>query len=293
VPTFVPPAGPAPSTYASEPPVYRPPAYAAPNAASHPLVAPPEGGPTEYPAGADFIYIPDAIRRLYEQVHTQLADSPRSTDLCMRALLDARAAYLNQDYASAEYFVESAEAKLKRSVRSSAASRSLKMWLLWIWELGMLVGFTALIVITFIPGLTLFGVPVASEMITLLRALAWGGLGGVLGALYNLHWFIQHREYDPAYTASYFIRPLMGVLVGAILFLISQAGILAGNAFIPALPGTPGPTEIPVGPIFLYLFAILAGFKQEYVLEFFDNVLRAIFRLPRLPDEFTLPPPRK
>ncbi|MGE5264176.1 MAG: hypothetical protein ACM3S0_12415, partial [Acidobacteriota bacterium] len=210
---------------------------------------------------------------------------------CMRLLLQAREAYLNQDYASAEYYVEAAEAKLARSTRSAAEARSLKMWLLWIWQVGMLVGFTALIVITFIPALTLFGLTVAPEMITLLRALGWGGLGGVLGALYNLPWFIQHREYDPAYTSSYVVRPFLGALLGAILFLISQAGIIAGNAFIPALPGTAGPAEIPVGPIFLYLFAILAGFKQEYVLEFFDGVLRAIFRLPRLPDEFQLPPP--
>ncbi|MBI4789895.1 MAG: hypothetical protein HY782_22920 [Chloroflexi bacterium] len=257
-------------------------------------IQPPEAAPVEV-AQPDpyFANLSETIRRLYEQVNTQLSDSSTAGDYCMRMLLEARESYLQQDYARAEYYVESVEAKLKRTARSVQVSRSPQIWLLWIWELGTLGASALLIAITFIPGLTLFGLPVAPELLTLMRAAGWGAIGGVIGALYNLPWFFQYREYDPAYTANYFARPLLGLALGAILFLISQAGLIAGNAFVPALPGTSGPTEIPVGPIFLAVFAVLAGFKQEYVFQFFDDVLRSIFRIPRLPNGLEMPKPPK
>jgi hypothetical protein len=79
---------------------------------------------------------------------------------------------------------------------------------------------------------------------------------------------VQRREYDPAYAMHYFARPILGTLLGALLFVISQAGILAGNLII---------GDFKAGPIFLYVFAVLAGFKQEYVGEFFDNLMKAMF----------------
>jgi hypothetical protein len=185
----------------------------------------------------------------------------------------------------AEYCLESVDVRLKRSMRSMQLSRSPVIWLLWIWQLGALAVFGLVIAVSYIPALTLFGVPVASELLTLIRAIGWGGIGGVIGAFYNLPWFIQYRAYDPAYNTNYFVRPLLGVLIGAVLFLLSQAGVIAGNAFLPALPGSSGTTQIPIGSIFLYLFAVLAGFKQEYVLEFLDNILKALFRIPSLPEE--------
>ena len=294
-----PPAAPAP---AAAPERNLPPYFSEPMPMPESSTPPPEPLPMQPPESAPielseadqyFGYLPETIRQLYEQVHTQLSDSRTVGDYCMRILLQAREAYLQKDYASAEFYVEAVEAKLKRSARSRQISRSPQMWLLWIWELGMLAAGALLIAITFIPGLTLFGLPVAPELLTLMRAAGWGAIGGVIGALYNLPWFLQYREYDPAYTMNYFMRPLLGFLIGAILFLISQAGIIAGNAFIPALPGTNGPTEIPVGPIFLAIFAVLAGFKQEYVFQFFDDVLRSIFRVPRLPNELEMPKPPK
>lgn len=236
-----------------------------------------------------FAYMPDTIRQLYNEVNDRLSDSPTVGDYCMKTLMLAREAYIKEDYATAEYYIETVDAKLHRSSISMQASRSPKILLLYFWEFFMLFVSAVLIAVTYVANLSLLGLAVAPEFGILLRAIGWGGVGGVIGALYNLPWFIQFREYDPAYNMNYFVRPLQGFLIGGVLFLLSQAGILAGSGVLPGLPTAPG--QVPIGPVFLYILSALAGFKQEYVWEFFDNILKAIFRIPTLPTELNTPVP--
>ncbi len=287
---------PKPVTTVSPPPVAEQPVMPAP--AERPAVepatipeadvpiAPPETVPARDVNGEYFAFLADNIRQLYDRVSTQFADSPAIADYCMKMLLAAREAYLIRDFATAEFYTQSVDAKLKRSVRSVRWSRSPVTWFLWLWELALLGASLAVIVISYIPALTLFGLPVAFELIILMRALAWGMLGGVIGALYNMPWFAQFREFDPAYNMSYFARPLLGLVIGAVLFLFSLAGLVAGNVILPG-------SQESLGPILLYPIAALAAFKQEYVLEYLDQLLRAVFRTPRVPNPLEIPPQSK
>ncbi len=251
-----------------------------------PPLAPPETAPARDLNGEYFAYLADTIRQLYDEVSTQFVDTPSIADYCMKMLLAAREAYLIRDFATAEYYAQAVDATLKRSARSVRWSRSPITWFLWLWELGLLGASLGVIAISYIPGLTLFGLPVALEAVVLMRALAWGMLGGVLGALYNMPWFAQYREYDPAYNMSYLARPLLGLAIGGVLFLLSLVGLVAGNVVLP------GSNES-LGPIFLYPIAALAAFKQEYVLEYLDQVLRAVFRAPRVPNPLEIASPPK
>lgn len=222
------------------------------------------------PADGDrFAPLGERIERLYGEVKMDLHDSKTISEECFDLLRQARQAVEARDYARAEYCVQAVDAKIKRSQRSMKSARGLGVIILWVWELLALIAGGALIALTYVINLTLFGLPVAAELLVLLRALGWAWLGGVLGALYNLPRAVQRREYDSAYAMSYFARPFIGALLGALLFLLSQAGILAGSLVI---------GDVNIGPIFLYIFAILAGYKQEYVGEFFDGILRAMFR---------------
>lgn len=235
---------------------------------------------------SSFEFVADRIRLLYEQVNEDLSDSPTVGDYAMNTLKLAREALLKQDFASAEFYVQTVEAKLKRSEMSMKMSRSPKMWLLYGWEFMMLLVSALFIAVTYTGSGKLMGIAVAPEFLALLRAVGWGGIGGVIGALYNLPWFVQFREYDPAYNMNYVVRPLQGLLIGGVLFLLSSAGVLAGSLVIPGLS-----TEVDVGPVFLYLLAAMAGFKQEYVFEFLDGILKAIFRVPQVPNELKTPVP--
>jgi hypothetical protein len=236
--------------------------------ASEPVLEPASASPVR-PDEARFLTLSFQIERLYDDVKSQLHDSPQVTNYCFDLLLQARQAYERRDYARAEFFIQSTDAKLKRSLASAQATRRPIVWALWAWEIIAFIIGASIVALSYVTGLTLFGLPVANEFIILLRALGWGMIGGVIGALSNFTRYVQQRDYDPAYEMHYFARPLIGALLGLVLFVLSQAGILAGNLII---------GDFKVGPIFLYVFAILAGFKQEYVTDFFDNLMKTIFK---------------
>jgi hypothetical protein len=244
--------------------------------ASEALLSPTRGSNT-----LRFDQLSERIDRLYGDVKMDFHDSKAVTEFCFQLLMQGRQAIEDGDYARAEYFVQSVDAKLKRSQKSAKAARGIGVIAIWLWQfIGLGIGAT-LLALTYVINLTLFGLPVVADLHVLLRAIGWGMIGGVIGALYNLPWFIQYREYDPSFNMNYFARPIIGGLLGAVMYLISQTGILAGSLVV---------GDVKVGPIFLYFFALLAGFKQEYVGEFSDNLVRAIFRGPQPPSG--LKPPK-
>ncbi len=218
------------------------------------------------------LYLSDMIRHLYEEVTIQLADSPTISDYCMGVLLKAREAYQSGNYPLAEFYAESVDAKLKRSAKSVHASSGLGVLLLWLWQFFMLGFGGVMIGITYIASLTLFDVLVNPDLLIGMRIVGWGIIGGVISAVYNMPRFVQFREYDPAYAMNYFSRPLQGLLAGSLIFLISQS-FLAGTI-------RPEPSQVPTGPVPLYILSAFVGFGQQYFWEFFDSLLRAIFRNP-------------
>jgi hypothetical protein len=262
-----------------------PPTTAAPSRASQPTPLDPLFGlsntfPTRTSPGAAFskdqspyaLYLSDMIRHLYEEVTVQLADSPTVSDYCMGVLLKSREAYQSGNYPLAEFYAESVDAKLKRSAKSVHASSGLGVLLLWFWQFLMLAFGGLMIGITYIPSLTLFDLLVNPDLLIGMRIVGWGIVGGVISAVYNMPRFVQFREYDPAYAMNYFSRPLQGLLAGALIFLISQS-FLAGTI-------RPDSNLAPTGPPLLYILSAFVGFGQQYVWEFFDSLLRAIFRNP-------------
>lgn len=284
VPRTAAPAPPrAPAQFMPPPPP--PPAMATPSRPSQPTPLDPLFGlasafPSRISPAANFskdpspyaLYLSDMIRHLYEEVTLQLADSPTVSEYCMGVLLKAREAFQSGNYPLAEFYAESVDAKLKRSAKSVRASGGLGVLLLWLWQFSMLGVGGFLVGVTYIAGLTLFEVIVNPDLLIGMRIIGWGIIGGVISAVYNMPRFVQFREYDPAYAMNYFSRPLQGLLAGSLIFLISQ----------PFLVGTvrSDPGQAPAGPVLLYVLAAFVGFGQQYVWEFLDSVLRAIFRNP-------------
>lgn len=214
------------------------------------------------------------IERLYDDVKMDLPDSPIVARECMLVLRDARDAFLKRDYATAEFLAQSVDARLKRSVKSIRAAKSPVVLGVWAWQFFMLLLFGGLLTITFIQNLTLFGLPVAGELIAFLRALAWGGIGGVFGGAYNLLWYLQQRDYDPAFNINYVVRPFLGSLIGASLFLVAQAFLFTG--VVPAANAKPG--DVAAGSAVLYLVTFFAAFKLDYCIEFFDELMKVSFK---------------
>jgi IPT/TIG domain len=93
----------------------------------------------------------------------------------------------------------------------------------------------------------------------------FGALGAVLLSMYGVLW---HRgDWDPTYTLWHVVRPVMGIVLGTIAYLLLAAGVVASggvpqaslsNATTPA-SGTTGPFN----NIFYDLVAFLVGFRES------------------------------
>lgn len=208
------------------------------------------------------------IEKLYELVKQRTQDSRVVADYCMALLLKARQAYTLRDYANAEFHLQAVEARLQRSEASKQASRRLIIWVIVLWELIALAASGLAIAMTYIINLTLFGLPVLPESILLIRAVTWGILGGAFGAMTSMASAIRNREYESSANLGYFARPIFGGVLGGIFFLLSMAGVVGGDVIV---------NKVEVGPLFLYVFAVLVGFKQEAVVEMLGSLVRTVF----------------
>ncbi len=224
------------------------------------------------------------IQELYSLAGRQVQDSPAVADFCLDLLKKARLIILSADTAgdlsTAEFYVEKVRSKIGRSADPVPQPEVRHVTWILIWQ-GVFLA--VCLVLATLPWTTVEGVLRLSSLtvqitpifIPVLAALGWGGVGGVMGALYNLTWWVQMREYDPAYNLDYVTRPVKGLIVGSIIFLIVLGGVVM-------VSGTQILASSRSGDNYslIFLVAVLSGFKQEYVFEMFDNILRVIFRNP-------------
>ena len=223
------------------------------------------------------------IDDLYQKTIETVGDSPAVVAYCLDLLKKARLALLTgstaEDLSQAEYYIEEVRSKLSRSQDPIPAGEKKNVVGLLLWSVGFWVLCLPLALLPwFAPTgqIAYWNIRIPIELIPLLATVGWGGTGGVIGTLYNMTWFVQMREYDPAYNLDYFLRPIKGFIAGGVMMLIFTAGIATLNGPQAAL----GADKASLGFALVYLGAALAGFKQEYVYEWFDSILKVFFRTP-------------
>lgn len=212
--------------------------------------------------------VPSDIESLYEGLSKKVQHSASITDYCLGLLRKARRASLGKsvdDWVDAEYYTEKVRAKVQRTAQSTELSRSRIWWLLGWQFLWLLISLGLALHQYIIPSLGLK----PEQAIPLVSSFGWGGVGGVIGVLYNLPWFVQFGEYDPAYDIGYVVTPIKGLMLGAVVYLLFQAGLLVLSA-----------SEAATALYFVYTASLLAGFKQEYIYELLDSLLKTIFKSP-------------
>ena len=207
----------------------------------------------------------DRISKLYDEVRTQLGtDSRGIVSECMDLLLKARMADNKGDHANAEFYIESVEARLAQSALSQQTSHRPLVWVIWLWNVGLLLAAAIAVGVTYVSSGGLFGLGVTSEFIVLLRVVACGVIGAALGTMMSMGRSLSQRTYDPANELGYFAKPVIGAELGIMFFIPAQAIAALGSASISA---------IPLGQILLYLVAGLTGLGQESIIEFFRRLL--------------------
>jgi hypothetical protein len=120
-----------------------------------------------------------------------------------------------------------------------------------------------------------------------LACAIWGGIGGVVDAFFAFYKHISSQDFDRQYWPWYCFHPLLGLSLGAVIFLVFQAGWLAvgGTGIQNAVSGNItsdtttvvstgaiGATALPIA------VAFLAGFRQQTAVDFITRIISSIFQ---------------
>jgi hypothetical protein len=106
--------------------------------------------------------------------------------------------------------------------------------------------------------------------LVLWNTMTWGGLGGIVGGLYSLYWHVaKKKDFDKQYLMWYIVHPVIGLLVGGMVYLLLGAGLIT------AVGQARTPTETAVS-VFPYAVACIAGFRQRFILEIVDRIIQVL-----------------
>jgi len=212
------------------------------------------------------------IDELYKQVTTEFSSPPGNADQMLTLLQEARQILLEspENYVAAEYRIAQVRSTMSRTRESRAQSAHLAprvfvyevVWLV-LFLLGLV--FAAPLAGVFTRAGDITGAT-ASDLFPFWNTLMWGGIGGIIGALYALWWHVSdQQDFDRQYVMWYLVQPIMGVVLGGIVFLLLTGGFL----ILQIKPSDPnaGARLLP------YLVAVLAGFRQNFIYNQFDKLI--------------------
>jgi len=222
------------------------------------------------------------IDDLYKAIVAELSTREALAEKALSLLQEARDTLLEdpRNYDIAELKVHQARAILQRvkdarAWGSSYGAKLLAYELAWLLVLLILLVFEKPIAM----GLSsLWSVPSTvagmSMLFPMWTTMLWGGIGGVVGALYSLHWHVSVlQDFDKNQWMYYVVHPIMGVILGGIIYLIASAGFLAMGAEVTRL----NEEQLRWLPA---LIACLAGFRQKFAYELLDRVMQVLGRRP-------------
>ncbi|MGQ9489904.1 MAG: hypothetical protein ACUVR4_02980 [Anaerolineae bacterium] len=214
------------------------------------------------------------IDALYKQVATEFSSPPAAAERALTLLREARQLMIDspEEYVNAEYRLMQVRAMVDRVKESRKQSvyygpRILAYETAWLLVLllGLIFATPLTRWLTVISGVS---GPALLNINPILNTMFWGGIGGVVGALYALWWHISERQnFDRNYLMWYLVQPLMGLVLGGITFLILTGGFLILQVDLSDDKASTGARLLP------YLTAVLAGFRQNFVYEQLDRLI--------------------
>jgi len=218
----------------------------------------------------------DEIMGLYDEVAHELSDNKDDAAFALKTLREAQEIVIEDisDYDDALYRVSVVRTMLvrKRNLRN------------WSYSWGMVVFAYAMIwMALFVIGILYIDpsdVSGLSEGAAALRS-AWlsslaGGIGGTIAILYSLSWRVAIKhEFDRQYIMKYLVQPVMGFVLGAVIFFITSAGFLLFNPSA----ASDGAEAFIGGPqliAFQLLLGFIAGFRHRVVYYLIDRIVQKI-----------------
>jgi len=98
------------------------------------------------------------------------------------------------------------------------------------------------------------------------RYVLMGALGGLTIAIWGLTLHSANLDFDRAFAVWYWLKPLLGAVMGLIAVIAAQAGLFAIQ----------GQSSLRSN-MALYILAFLAGFSERFFIRVIDRVMTALF----------------
>ena len=217
------------------------------------------------------------IDQLYKEISEQFTTPPDVAEKLLGMLREARQMMIDtpEEFGNAEYRVMQVAIAVERRRQSRQQARTLGPWLFFYLSFW-LVAFAAGLIYSnqatdYVRILGRFSESQVASLTPALMTMLWGGIGGAVAGLYALWYHIADRQdFNRTYSMWYYVQPLMGLVLGAIMFLILAGGFLIVQVNITDPNNNTGAQLIP------YLVAVLAGFKQEFVYDQLERLV-AVF----------------
>jgi hypothetical protein len=219
------------------------------------------------------------IERLYTLVATELSANKEDAEFALRTLSEAQDIILEdtRQYDEALYRVAVVKTMLarKQNLRNWSYTYGMGIFVYAVAWLGLFIfGFLSTDFLNTVMGES--GEGLAAVRGAWFSALS-GGIGGIIGIFYSLYWHVaMKQDFDRQYVMYYLVQPIMGFILGALIYFIVLAGYLVFNLSTP----TESPDTITAIAIVL---GFIAGFRQRIVFEMIDRIVQKL--MPRSQDE--------
>jgi hypothetical protein len=223
------------------------------------------------------------VDALYQKVSVLLSGRRKEASVAFDILRRVRLILLKdpEQYADAEYMVNQVRARMNQIEQSieggrANAPRIFAYQTIWMVVLALLALITTVNGTTFSAWIAfLLGVEVTSPQLNwavlFMSTLAWGGIGGVTSALWSLYHHISvERDYDPVENLWYYSQPVLGMVLGGIVFLVLGSGFLVVQVDLAAQDAALGARLLPAA------VAVVAGFRQNMVLDLIERIISLI-----------------
>ena len=144
----------------------------------------------------------------------------------------------------------------------------------WSYSWGMVTFFYAVLWL----GVLLTGFLLRAENLAIGTSTIWypalaGGIGGVAAILWDLSWHISVRkDFDRQYMMKYLVSPVMGLVLGGVVYLFTSAGLIAFNL----IWGGDGVTLSGGILTVQILLGFATGFRQQVVFELVNVLMQRI-----------------
>ncbi|TEU10920.1 MAG: hypothetical protein E3J21_24880 [Anaerolineales bacterium] len=117
------------------------------------------------------------------------------------------------------------------------------------------------------------------------NTMAWGGIGGVVGSLYSLYWHAAvEQDFDKQYLMWYIVQPVMGLILGGIVYLIIASGFISVQVLTAQATDFSEASQAMANPAikaFHSVVACVAGFRQRFVFEMLDRIVQVLTPRPK------------